>query len=90
MNELTITEIPILTKYLDLADTVSWIQTRELMLSVLRPYLKKKNITSKELMPLPIDEDNKEKAIHTTEISNEDVEYFNNFCKEFEKQKGNN
>ena len=41
MDECRVTDIPILTKYLAFADTVSWLQTRELMLSVLRPYLKK-------------------------------------------------
>lgn len=82
MNELTITEIPILTKYLDLADTVSWIQTRELMLSVLRPYLKKKNTTAKDLFPLPIDDDGVE---HTTEIANEDVAWYNKFVENYKK-----
>lgn len=90
MDKMQLTEINIATEYLEYNETISWMQAREQMLCTLKPYLNKKNITSKELMPLPIDEDNKEKAIHTTEISNEDVEYFNNFCKEYEKQKGSN
>ena len=82
MNELTITEIPILTKYLDLADTVSWIQTRELMLSVLRPYLKKKDTPAKDLFHLPIDDDGVE---HNYSVKNEEVEWWKNFKANYKK-----
>lgn len=86
MDELTITEIPILTKYLDLADTVSWIQTRELMLSVLRPYLKKKDTTAKDLFPLPIDDDGVE---HNYSVKNEEVEWWKKFKENYNKGEQN-
>ena len=86
MNELTITEIPILTKYLDLADTVSWIQTRELMLSVLRPYLKKKDTTAKDLFHLPIDDDGVE---HNYSVKNEEVEWWKKFKENYNKGEQN-
>lgn len=82
MDECRVTDIPILTKYLAFADTVSWLQTRELMLSVLRPYLKKKDTTAKDLFKLPIDDDGVE---HTTEIANEDVEWYNKFVENYKK-----
>jgi len=86
MDDLQITEIPILTKYLSYADITSWMQTRELMLSVLRPYLKNKNTTAQELFPLPTDSH----VELTHEISNEDVskwkEYVNNYKKQGEQE----
>lgn len=86
MDDLQITEIPILTKYLNYVDITSWMQTRELMLSVLRPYLKKKGTTAQELFPLPTDD----KVELTKEISNEDVnkwkEYVNNYKKQGEQE----
>ena len=85
MDSLQITEIPILNKYLKFADVLSWQQTREIMLSVLRPYLKKKDLTSQELFPLPIDDDGSE---HGPEISNEDVNWFKKFKENYKKKKG--
>lgn len=82
MDQCTMSEIPILNKYSNLVDTISWCQTRELMLSVLRPYLKKKDITPKEFYRLPIDDDGVE---HTTEIANEDVEWYNKFVENYKK-----
>lgn len=76
MDELSIIDIPILTKYLDLSDTVTWVQTRELMLSVLRPYLKKKDTTAQELFHLPIDDDGVE---HNYSVKKEEIEWWDKF-----------
>ena len=76
MDQCTMSEIPILNKYSNLVDTISWCQTREIMLSALRPYLKKKDITPKEFFRLPIDDDGVE---HNYSVKNEEVEWWKNF-----------
>ena len=86
MDECRVTDIPILTKYLAFADTVSWLQTRELMLSVLRPYLKKKDTTAKDLFKLPIDDDGVE---HNYSVKNEDVEWWRKFKENYNKGEQN-
>ena len=77
---MQVPDIQLMSQYVKYADVSSWSQTRQLMLSVLRPYLKKKDITAQELLPLPIDDNYKEE--HTTEISNEDVNWYNNFIQQ--------
>jgi hypothetical protein len=77
-----------MTKYLSYADMAAWQQTRQIMLSSLRPYLKKKNITAQEFFPLPIDDDNSEL---TTEMPNEELEWFKKFKDNYtKKQKDSN
>lgn len=78
-------EIPIITKYLAFADVVAWNQTRNVMLSVLRPYLKKKNMTADEFFPLPIDESYQAKEELTQEVSNEDVAWWKNYVEQYKK-----
>lgn len=85
MNELQITEVPILTKYLNYSDVISWSQTRELMLSVLRPYLKKKDISAQDLFSLPTDE----KHEKITEVSKKEVEWFQKFKESYENKESN-
>lgn len=46
------------------------------MLSVLRPYLKKKDTTAKDLFHLPIDDDGVE---HNYSVKNEEVEWWKKF-----------
>jgi len=62
-------------RYLQFAEVAQWEQTRELMLSILRPYLKNKDTTAQDLFKLPTDE------VHIPEhsISNEDVEFYKKF-----------
>ena len=88
MDEMSMPDLMIMTKYLDYAETASWMQTRQIMLSSLRPYLKKKNITAQEFFPLIIDEDLKEveREGHTTEISNAEVEWYKKFKENYEKK----
>ena len=81
-----LTEIPIITKYLQFADVVTWNQTRNIMLSSLRPYLKKKNLTADEFLPLPCDAKWHEKEELTTEVKNEDIEFFRKYRENYLKQ----
>lgn len=74
MDEMQISELNIATKYLDYAEVDQWMQTRELMLSVLGPYLKKKDTKSSDLIRLPIDDE--EAKNHTTELTNKELEWF--------------
>ena len=80
-----LTEIPIITKYWQFADVVTWNQTRNIMLSSLRPYLKKKNLTADEFLPLPCDAKWHEKEELTTEVKNEDIEWFRKFKEQYKK-----
>lgn len=57
------------------------------MLAMLSPYMKTK-MKVDEFMPLIIDESYKEKEELTTEIGNEDVDWFNRFVDKYEKENG--
>ena len=83
MDEMQITDLCIATKFLEYAEVAQWIQTRQIMLCSLQPYLKKKDITAAELWPLPIDDDGIE---HTTEVSNEEVAWFKQFKEKYKKE----
>lgn len=48
----------------------------------MRPYLKKKDTTSKDILPLPIDDVH----IPNHEISNEDVAWYAKFKENYKKQ----
>lgn len=85
MDEMQISELNIVTKYLDYAEVDQWMQTRELMLSVLGPYLKKKDTKSSDLIRLPIDDD--EAKNHTTEITDKEIEWFNKYKDKFNPNK---
>jgi hypothetical protein len=85
MDEMHIIDINIMTKYIEFSDVLEWGHTRQLMLCQLKPYLKNKELTAAELLPLPTDDDGTE---HTTEIANEDVEWYKNFVENYKK--GNN
>lgn len=82
LDEMMITEIPIATKYIEYSEVASWVQTRQIMLASLRPYLKKRDLTPQEFMPLPIDEETNK--YHTTEITNEEVEWYHKFKENFQ------
>lgn len=56
------------------------------MLSVLRPYLKKKDISAQDLFSLPTDEKPEEL---TTEISNADVDWYNKFVENYKNKESN-
>lgn len=82
MEDMTFPELIIIVKGMEYVEVEAWNRTRHLMLSMISPYMKKK-MTPKELLPLIIDDDGREK---TTEISNEDVEWFNNFVEHYKKK----
>lgn len=85
MDEMSIPDLNIMAKYLEFAETASWERTRQIMLSSMRPYLKKKNITADEFWPLPVDKRWKEKEELTTEVKNEDIEWFRKFKEQYKK-----
>ena len=87
LDEMNMYDLYLMTKYLSYADMAAWQQTRQIMLSSLRPYLKKKNITAQEFFPLIIDEDNKVEM--TKEVSSDEINWFKQF-KENYKAKGSN
>lgn len=80
-----LTEIPIITMYLQFADVVTWNQTRNIMLSSLRPYLKKKNLTADEFLPLPCDAKWHEKSELTTEVKQSDIDWFRKYKEQLKK-----
>ena len=84
LDECQITEIPILTKYLEYSDVVSWNQTRNLMLCVLKPYLKKKDTTAQDILHLPIDDIDKEKG--RTDVTKEEMDWWKQVKKQFKKE----
>lgn len=87
MEELNFTELMIIVKGIAYAEVEEWNRTRNIMLASLSPYMKRKMKPS-EFMPLVIDEDYKEKEGLTTEIANDDVDWFNHFVEKFKKENG--
>ena len=81
LDDMQMIELPIATKYLEFSEVINWQQTREIMLSVLRPYLKKKDTSAQDLFILPTDQVEE----LTTEISNEDVEWYKKFKENYKK-----
>lgn len=77
-------DVEIMSKYLEYNDVQSWCHTRQIMLAVLKPYLKNKRLTAQELWHLPIDDDILAAKKERQKISNEDVEWFNNIRKQME------
>lgn len=85
MEEMNFTELMIIVKGIGYAEVEAWNRTRNMMLAMLSPYMKRK-MKATEFMPLIIDEGYQEKEELTTEISNEDVEWYNNFVKNYKKE----
>lgn len=81
MDSMQIIDLWLATQYLEYAEVAQWTQTRQMMLCQLKPYLKKKDLTAAELFPLPIDE----KEELTKEVSNEDVEWWKNYTRNYKK-----
>ncbi len=86
MDEMSIPDMQVMTKFIEYAETSSWIQTRQIILSVLKPYLKKKDTTAEELFPLAIDRDRKELEGHTTEMTNEELEWWNKYKEHYKQE----
>lgn len=87
MDTMQIPDLSIMTKYLEFADVSQWDMVRRIMIAAAGPNLKTKYRDPKVLLHLPIDDDD---AIHTTEMSNEDLEKcrrFNEYVKQMEKKK---
>lgn len=87
MDRMSISDLSIMTKYLEFADVSLWDMARRIMVAAAGPNLKTKYRDPKVLLPLPIDDDG---IIHTTEMTNEDLEKcrrFNEYVKQMEKKK---
>lgn len=84
MDEMQIPDLCIITKYLEYAEVAQWEHTRQIMLCQLKPYMKKKNMTAQEMLPLPIDKDFEREK--TTEVDPRALEWFKNIRK---KKEGN-
>lgn len=54
---MQIPDLSIATRYLEYAEVAQWEHTRQIMLCQLKPYLKRKNMTAQEMLPLPIDKE---------------------------------
>lgn len=87
MDEMRITELAIITKYIDYSFVLEWNMTRNIMLSALRPYLKKKNIKANEFWPLPIDEGYYKEEL-TQEVDPKAIKWFDSIKGELEYKKG--
>lgn len=84
MEDLNFPELMIIIKAIPYAEVESWNRTRNIMLYTISPYMKRK-MSAKEILPLIIDEDYEKEEL-TTEISNADVEWYNNFVKNYKKE----
>lgn len=85
MDEMSIPDLNIMTKYLEFAETANWERTRQIMLCSLKPYLKKRNLTADEFLPLPCDAKWHEKEELTTEVDQKDIDWFNKFKEQYKK-----
>ena len=80
---MTIPDISLMTMFLEYAEVAQWNQTRYMMLTTLKPYLKKSDLTAQELFPLPIDDDMKEE--NRTDVTNEEIDWFKKVKQQFKK-----
>lgn len=83
MDEMQIPDLCIAMKYLEYAEVAQWEHTRQIMLCQLKPYMKKKNMTAQEMLPLPIDKDFEREK--TTEVDPGALAWFKRM-KEKEKE----
>ena len=84
MEDLCFPELIIIIKAAPYAEVEAWNRTRNMMLYMISPYMKRK-MTSHELLPLIIDEDYEKEEL-TKEISNEEVEWYKNYVKSYKKE----
>lgn len=90
LDEMQMPDVVIATQFLNFAEAAQWAQTRQIMLCTLKPYLKKKNITAEEFMPLPTDEKEEDNREKTTSVSNEQLEMLKQAQEYYKKQKDSN
>lgn len=81
MDEMRFVDVIIMAKYIKFSGLLEFSHIRELMRCQLWPYLKDKDTPASELWPTPIDDE----VEHTTEIANEDVEWYNKFVQNYKK-----
>ena len=86
MDEMSVPDLNIMTKYLEFAETANWERTRQIMLCSLKPYLKKKNMTADEFFPLPVDERWSHKQEMTTELDKDALDWFKTYKENYDKQ----
>jgi len=86
LDEMSIPDLQLMTKYLEYQDVQSWCHTRQIMLASLAPYLKNKKTKPSDIMHLPIDDDILESQLERQKISNEDVDWFRQFKENYNKK----
>lgn len=84
MEDLCFPELIIIIKSVPYAEVEAWNRTRNMMLYMISPYMKRK-MTANELLPLIIDEDYEKEEL-TKEMPNEEVEWYKNFVKSYKKE----
>lgn len=82
VDDANIGDIIIALKHIEYVEVPHWQRTRQLMLSILSPYLKDKQTTAQDIWPLPTDH------VHVPnhEISNADVEWYKQYVNNYKKQ----
>ena len=76
LDEMTVPDLQLMTKYLEYNNVTAWCHTRQIMLASLSPYLKDKNTQPSDIMHLPIDDDILENKLERQKVSNEDVQWW--------------
>lgn len=84
MDDMSLIDLTIMSKYIEYADVLDWARTRLLMLSVLKPYLKKKDTSAADILHLPIDDIDKEQG--RTDVTNEEIDWFKKVKQQFKKE----
>lgn len=84
MDDMNMLDLTVMSKYIKYVDVMDWARTRMLMLSVLQPYLKKKDTTVQDILHLPIDDIDKEKG--RTDVTKEEMDWWKKVKKQFKKE----
>jgi hypothetical protein len=84
MDDMNMLDLTVMSKYIKYVDVMDWARTRMLMLSVLQPYLKKKDTTAQDILHLPIDDIDKEKG--RTDVTKEEMDWWKQVKKQFKKE----
>ena len=84
MDDMNMLDLTVMSKYVKYVDVMDWARTRMLMLSVLQPYLKKKDTSVQDILHLPIDDIDKEKG--RTDVTKEEMDWWKKVKKQFKKE----
>lgn len=94
MDELQENEIPFLMMNMNLSHKEKWIQTRFIVWSNLKPWMKNKHSQPNDIFPLPWDENyhinNKQTTTSSMDVTSEDIENIRKMFVENNKRLTNN